>query len=265
MKTGLCLSGGANKGSWEEGVVEGLQEVHGISFDRIAGTSIGGVVGAMLAAGMTIERRRWWWSNLTWGKVTNMKFPPVIAGLMSDSFFSDAKMRKLFKSELPPTFADLKTELFVAACDLMAPMSEQANLIIGQGDLIDALCATVAIPGIFPPLRKDGRVLVDGGIGNYIPLDCFFDGFDRIFVLIAGYGIPPEEPKNSFDVLFRSIDVFQQQEIIREVGRNGNASSPKLIVIWNRHPEILNSTMFDWLHGREWLQMGYEDAAKLKL
>ncbi len=256
MRIGLCLSGGANKGSWQEGVVTALKS-RGIVFDRIAGTSIGSVVGAMHAAAMPEERRAWWWENLTWGKITNMKFPPIIAGLCSKSFYSGEKMKKLLTAELPKTFEELKTPLVTTATDIMAGIEGQGLLYLSSGDLIRAIQASVAIPGIFPPVEVGGQILVDGGIGNYIPLEVF-KGYDYVYVLITSFGPPEQPPKNALEMIFRANDVWQQLEIVKELNDHGQ-DWPRVIPIWNRHPEIVRSSIMDWLHGKEWIEMGKWD------
>lgn len=257
MKIGLCLSGGANKGSWQMGVVTALLE-RGVEFSLIAGTSIGGVVGAQIAAPMTPDRRWWWWETLTWGKVSNMRFPPVLAGIWGDSFYSDVKMRKIFKAELPENIEDCEIPLVLTAADIMA--AGDSRVLFKQGNLCDALCATTAIPAIFPPVRIGDQILIDGGIGNYIPLEQF-DGFDYVYVLIAGYGVPPDPPKNAIEMIFRMVDIYQQEEIIREIKEYSDRAKPKIYPIFNNHPEILNSSLFEWDKGARWLELGFEDGS----
>lgn len=254
-KVGIALSGGANKGSWLEGVVTAIEDRHGGDITLIAGTSIGGVVGACLANGMPWEERWEWWESMTWGKVTNVRFPPGVAGLMGDSFYSGEKMKKIFNQLFPRRFEDLKTPLAISACNLMAGVGEESNLIFNSGDLHGALLATVAIPGIFPPVRRGDDVLVDGGVGNYIPLEIF-KGFDIVYAVMTGYGLPPENPKTAIEIIWRAFEMAVQKEIEREVDMFDDS---ELVVIMNKNPEILHASMFDWLQGGEWLRMGYHD------
>ena len=260
MKVGLAISGGANKGSWAEGVVTAIEEKHGDEFSLIAGTSIGGVVGACLANRMPQDERWRWWESMTWGKVSNPVFPPGIAGMVGSAFFTDRKMKRIFRELFPPIFKMLELPLAISACNLLANVGEESNLIFTSGDLHKALLATVAIPGVFPPVEMGDKLLVDGGIGNYIPLEIF-KGFDLVYAVMCGYGTPSPPPKTAIEIIWRSFEMAVQEEISREV-RMFDDTDTKLVVIMNSHPEIANSSMFNWLDGREWLRMGYNDGLK---
>lgn len=259
MKIGLCISGGGNKGSWACGVATAIKELHPQGFDLIAGTSIGGVVGACFANDMPVRDQWKWWTDMSWGKISNLRFPPGLAGIMGNSFYSAEKMKRHFRELFPPRFSDLKTPLILTACNLSAALYEESNILISEGDLRQALLATVAIPGIFPPVTVDGKILVDGGIGNYVPLEIF-RGYDIVYAVLCGYGTPPLPPKNAIDIISRSFEMAAQEEIVREIeGFNGGA---ELRLVINCRPEIVQSSLTEWLRGAEWLQAGYEDAKK---
>ena len=258
-KIGVALSGGGNRGSYICGAMTAISEFHPEGFDLIAGTSIGGVVGASFAMGMPTRDQWEWWSSLSWGKVSNLRFPPGLAGILGDSFYSGVKMRNLFREIFPKWFSDLDTPLVLTACNLMAGLGEESNILISEGDLHQALLATVAIPGIFPPVKVDGKFLVDGGIGNYVPLEIFKD-YDLIYAVLSGYGAPPEKPRSAIDIVARSFEMAIQDEIIRELNMFEDKS--KLRVLICDRPEIVNCSLTQWLKGHEWLQAGYEDGVK---
>jgi NTE family protein len=160
LKLGLALGGGGARAAAHVGALIELAKM-GVKPDLITGTSAGGVLGGMLAAGMLPEEM---------GAILKELSMSQIYGLPSDgrSLSSNHKMAALLEQYIGrPTFADLEIPLAVVAVNLQT----NQEVILGEGDVIDALLATAAFPVLFPPVMIDGQPLIDGGLVNNVPFD----------------------------------------------------------------------------------------------
>lgn len=158
-KIGLALSGGGARGFAHLGVLKVFEE-HNIPIDFIAGTSAGSIAGAALAGGLSVAEiikmgRKASWYNF-------VGFPYSAKGLLSN-----APMGEFFKREFPiDRIEDLKIPFAAVACDL-----ETGSEVVfkEKGDLITAIRASCAIPGVFVPIEDNGRKLIDGGVVAAVP------------------------------------------------------------------------------------------------
>lgn len=156
---GLALSGGGARGFAHVGVLNVFAE-HKIGFDIITGTSAGSIVGGALAAGMSAL------------EIHTMAKRTGYANLIGPSFsirgiFSNAPLTKFLGHEFPvDRFQDLMIPFGAVAFDLKAG----TEVLQKDGDVITAIRASCAVPGIFVPVVDgDGRILVDGGISSPLP------------------------------------------------------------------------------------------------
>lgn len=160
MDIALALGGGGVKGNAHVGVLRVLDR-EGYKVRAIAGTSAGGLWGCFYAAGYTpaeIEARvRQIDSNELYQR--NPGDLPAFLGLTGVSRWLENTIGEL-------TFADLNLPFAVTAVDI----DTAKPLTIDSGRVADAVLATIAVPGIFPPKKLDGRMLIDGGIVNPVPV-----------------------------------------------------------------------------------------------
>ena len=189
-KVGLALSGGGARGLAHIGVLSVLQQ-EGIPIDLLAGTSMGGFLGAVYAAGMdpsaikaealslSSPRRLWSLIDLVpprRGLVEGHKVHEYMANWLGDR-----------------TFDDLRIPLTVVAADLNTGRQVHLN----QGSVVDAVRATIALPGILAPVERDGQLLVDGGILNNLPTDVARDmGAD---IVVAVNVVPDDQTERVLD------------------------------------------------------------------
>lgn len=158
-KIGIALSGGAARGFAHLGVLKVLQ-AHDIPIDFIAGTSAGSIVGAAFASGLSIEEITEMGRKMTWLRMTKFSYSPK-------GFLSNAAMGALLRKSFPhDKFEDLPVPFAAVTCDLQ---TGEAVILQDRGDLIDAVRASCAIPGIFTPVEIDGKRLFDGGIVANVP------------------------------------------------------------------------------------------------
>jgi NTE family protein len=160
MDITLALSGGGVKGFAHIGALRVLER-EGYHVKGVSGTSAGGLVGALYAAGYSLNDLETRLLELNQGKLFTREpgDGPALLG-----FRGAAEILADLLGER--TFEDLRIPLAITATDLTSGLP----MTIKTGKLIDAVLATSAVPGVFPALRMDGNLLVDGGITNPIPV-----------------------------------------------------------------------------------------------
>lgn len=158
-KIGLALSGGAARGFAHLGVLKVLVE-NDIPIDCISGTSAGAIAGAAFASGLTVAEITQIGKQMTWFRMTGFSFSPK--GLLSN-----ASMGAFFRQNFPfDKFEDLPIPFAAVACDLE---TGKEVVLKESGDLITAVRASCAIPGVFVPVECDGQTLIDGGVVAAVP------------------------------------------------------------------------------------------------
>jgi NTE family protein len=159
----LALGGGAALGWAHIGVVRLLQE-RGLPIAGIAGTSIGAVVGAALAAGKldVLENLARATNGLTVLRFLDLSFKP--GGVLGGR----AVEKELTRHFSGLSIEDLPTPFASVAADLITGN----EVVLRSGSLVEAVRASLAIPGVFTPVMRDGQILADGGLLNPVPVSA---------------------------------------------------------------------------------------------
>ena len=152
----LALGGGAAKGLAHVGVLRGLEE-DGIEVVAIAGTSMGSIVGALFARGMAAREMEAFFSAVDWSRLGG-----IMVRSPGGTAFSDLLRETIGEASIE----ELGLPFAAVCCDL----DNGEEVVLGTGDLADAVRASSAIPGILPPLIVDGRTLVDGAMVTPVPV-----------------------------------------------------------------------------------------------
>lgn len=245
MKTfGLALGGGGVRGLAHALVLEALDEL-GCRPRIIAGTSIGAIVGALYACGVPGKTIR---ENIqknliskhdSWRDILNrsdlLKVAQTVAfedgpgGAMKPDRFLNFLLSSVHKT----TFEELDIPLRVIATAYWSG----EEVVLDKGDLLPALKASIAIPGVFAPVRVDGRVLLDGGIVNLVPYEHVIDDCDiSIAVNVASAHTPGTLTiPNALESVLGSIQLMQEATLSEKMKRR----KPDIYV----HPEILDVPM----------------------
>ena len=167
-KVALVLGGGGAKGASAVGVLKYVEQ-SGVPIDMVVGTSIGSIVGGLYAMGQTSEQldslfRTRGWADLFTGS------------LMGDSIVRT--LRDLTGREM--TFESLQIPFRCVAVD----MNKMKEVVLSEGDLAQAMRASMAIPLVFKPVKMDGMRLIDGGVLNNLPVDVARDmGADYVIAV----------------------------------------------------------------------------------
>ncbi len=218
---GLVLSGGGARGVAHVGVIKVLDELR-IPVDFIAGTSMGAIVGGLYASGMTADELSNFVETVDWTKLLTDRPPRAERsfrrksddiGFLVDFELGVNKSGLIFpegfiqgqnleialkRLALPVISIDDFDKLPIPFRAVATDIVSGEAVAIDSGDLAAAMRASMSAPGIFKPVRLDGRILVDGGIANNLPVQVVRDmGADILIVVDVGFPLLPEEELGS--------------------------------------------------------------------
>jgi NTE family protein len=261
LRTILVLGGGGVKGLTHVGAWRAMREL-GVVVDEIIGTSIGGLVGALVAGGMGVDELSARAAALKRTDIVALnRWAVLLNGIRQPSVFHDEPLRAFIDAALPvQTFGELSIPLALNVADLGS--GEQVWLGAGGHEdvaLGQAVYATCALPVFYPPAAIDGRLYVDGGVVDTLPLARAAErGAERIIAVDAGaigFGDPNE-------VLERGIvgvhhRVFQIMAAQRERLELSAWSGPPVTFI---RPRLEGYDTFDFGHTAYFLEEGYRAA-----
>jgi NTE family protein len=227
---GLALAGGGAKGIAHIGVIEILEE-EGINIDKITGTSIGAIIGAMYALNPDIyllkQKIKEIATTGAYQKLALGKFKPRKGETWFDKWVNRFQEGALFTELLTKnallsneetdeifhhifgekTFDDTKISFASTALDLLTGK----DVIMKEGNLWEAAKASTAIPAIFPPVKREDKLLVDGGVTADIPVKLAFDlGANIVIaVMLKNKPSPPGKLNTALEIYMRSKELAQ--------------------------------------------------------
>lgn len=194
-KVALVLGGGGAKGASAVGVLKYVEQ-SGVPIDMVVGTSIGSIVGGLYAMGQTSEQldslfRTRGWADLFTGS------------LMGDSIVRT--LRDLTGREM--TFESLQIPFRCVAVD----MNKMKEVVLSEGDLAQAMRASMAIPLVFKPVKMDGMRLIDGGVLNNLPVDVARDmGADYVIAVDLTVNKHEENSSSLLSLLRPDLKKYQR-------------------------------------------------------
>ncbi|MER9326946.1 patatin-like phospholipase family protein [Mesorhizobium sp. M0488] len=214
---GIAFGGGGARGLAHIHVIEALDEL-GIRPVAIAGSSIGAIMGAGMASGMTgkdihdyarsILGRRAEVASRMWRARPGTIAEAMQGGIRLSQFNVERILKAFLPDAIPETFAELKIPLKVTATDYFG----HKLAVLEDGDLHSALAASAAIPAVFRPVTRDGRLLIDGGMYNPVPFDLIENDAD-IIIAVDVVGAPEEVDRKrptSVDLMFGATQLMMQ-------------------------------------------------------
>jgi NTE family protein len=211
----FVLSGGGSLGAVQAGMLEALLE-RDIRPDILVGTSIGAANAAYLAAEPTLERARGLsdlWRSLTRRRVFPLGPVRTSKALWREgSLFSTAPLREVIERNAPySTIERAQIPLRIVATDF----ADGTETVFESGSVADAVLASTALPGVFPPHRVGERLYLDGGLVDHVPLaPAIAMGADIIYVLSCGFPCPPRaDHRSARSVMAHSIGILLSQRI----------------------------------------------------
>ena len=222
MSAAFVLSGGGNLGAIQAGMLRALVG-SGIRPDFVVGTSVGSVNGAWLAS-HDLDKGVAGLVDIWVGMRRSDVFPAdLLGGLRGflgrrDHLVSSAGLRRVLRAHVPAQhFDELRIPLHVVATDIRTGF----DVLLSDGDLADAVCASSAIPGVFPMVEIGGRQLVDGGVVNNCPISqALALGATTIWVLPCGYACSlPKAPQGALGIVLQAVSLLVQNRLLMDYER----------------------------------------------
>jgi NTE family protein len=218
-KIAVALGSGAARGWSHIGVIRELKAL-GIEPDIVAGSSIGALVGAAYAADQ-LDRLEQWTRELDWRGILKYLDPTLRGG----GLIEGEKLAELVAQYVEDLhFKALPRQLGVVATEL----ESGREVWFRDGPVIEAVRASISLPGLFTPLSHEGRWLVDGGLSNPVPVSlCRAMGADLVIAVNL-----------NGDILGRHFRRDERSNVIREEGEERRAEA-----FWDRLTGQLKDTL----------------------
>jgi NTE family protein len=264
-KIGLVLSGGGARGAAHVGVIRALEQLH-VPIDAVAGTSVGAMVGGLYAAGLSGDEIERVFRELDWQEAIRDRAPRqdlayrrkqddrnILAkgalgvsaergvvlplGLVQGQKIAQVLRGATARVSDVSDFDALPTPFRALATDL----ETGEPIVLSQGDLVTVLRASMSAPGVLTPVEVDGRLLVDGGLVDNLPVDLARSmGVDRLIVVDVSF---PLAQRDDFDSAFDIANQMIAIMVRRGTRQSKAALGPSDVLI---EPDLGNMTSLDF-------------------
>lgn len=195
-KIGLAFGGGAVLGAAHVGVLRALEELD-ISISYVAGTSAGALVSAFVAFNKHWEEIKEIVLDLNWLNISAMSLSKM-------ALLSNEKLGDLISEHLGDVNFD---QSHIPAAMIATDISNGEKVIVKEGNVADAVMASTCIPGLFKPRAIEGKLLVDGGIVENVPISPLKEmGADFIIAVDLNTGCSHKKPENVIEILLNTFD-----------------------------------------------------------
>lgn len=206
-KLGFALGAGGSRGVSHIGFLKAMEE-EGIKPDYISGTSMGSIVGACYAKGLTVAQMTKIVKKLKASDIFDLSLNP----LGGASLLRSQKMRKKIKQYLGAVkFSELNIPFSCVATDVISGK----KVVLGESDdeVCESVVASSSIPFVFKPVQKNGHLLVDGGVVARVPIEEVRSmGADVIVAVdVLGEIRPLDKKYNMFSLLSRMFEVTDNE------------------------------------------------------
>jgi NTE family protein len=276
-RVGLALGGGSARGFAHVGVLRWFEE-HRIPIDFVAGTSMGGLIGGAFASGMSAAELERLLTDTDWNEMfgassyayknvrrkqdaraypSRLEFGLKGGGLAMPTSLNNGQHVDFLLARIAAPyhglamFDDLPTPFRCVAVDLRSA----TQVVLERGSLAQALRATMSLPGIFPPVEIDGRVLVDGGAMNNVPADVVRAmGADVVIAVNVGSVAESRTVSTSLlGLIGNTVDAMMVAST-----RRGMATADLVI-----NPTLDGFGSLDWRRADQLAKSGYDAAEAL--
>ena len=242
-KIGLVLGGGGARGAAHVGVLKVLEE-YNVPIDYVIGTSMGSIVGGLYAAGMSPQEMEAIFNLVPWNDMFSDRPPEVLLPFrhkkdnqrlmafelgvkhgkitLPKGFIPGQKLGFLLqKLTLNVANIDNFDELPIPFRAVSADLATGEAVVHDHGSLNEAMRASMSIPGVFTPVEMDGRILIDGGIVNNVPIEIARQiGADVIIAIDVGTPLSKVgDLKNMLDVTMQMIGILTQKNVDNSIAQ----------------------------------------------
>jgi NTE family protein len=261
MATAFVLSGGGSLGAVQVGMLQALGE-RGIEPDLLVGTSAGALNAVFVAThGIgphALEELAGIWTALRRDDVFPLRARRMVLAMAGarESLCSDSGLDGLVRRHVGAArIEDTRIPVHLVATDLLSG----EEVLVSSGDLVSGVLASSAVPGVLPPVRREGRTLVDGGLADNAAISqAIALGADRVMVLPIGYACAlPVPPTRPLAVAVQALSLLVQQRLISDVARY--ADRVELVVLPPLCP--LRISAVDFRHAAQLSRRAHASAA----
>lgn len=247
-RIGLVLGGGAVRGLAHIGILKSLEE-HRIPIQCIIGTSMGGVIGGLFAAGISAH-------NIEHAFIHTPKYRFIDFGLWQRGLLAGNGINQMVEDLMETSgrkgleIQNFQIRFKAIAVDLM----EGQQVILDTGDLGMALRATSAFPGVFAPFIMNNQMLVDGGVLNNLPVaEMQEEEVDFIIAVDVAREHEKKMPRNMVEVVYRSYSLMTAER------KHSSLHKADCII----RPEVGQYAAFDFTKMTDCIHAGEEAAERL--
>jgi len=255
-RIGLVLGGGGARGAAHIGVLRELERLR-VPIDAIAGTSMGAIVGGLYATGISAGELEDLMEKMDWAealsdtprrehlafrrKEDDEHFPLDIGvgirdgKLLLPKGLVQGQKLDLILRELTIDVSHIRDfdDLAIPFRAIASDIERGEAHVMGHGDLAEAIRASMSVPGVFAPVRVDGRLLVDGGIVGNLPIDVMQEmDVDVIIAVVVEFPLySPEELDSALTISEQMLTILIRKETSRQIERLGDQDlliQPKL-------------------------------------
>jgi NTE family protein len=253
----LALGGGGARGLAHAGALAALDD-HGIPVRGIVGTSIGAEIGGLYAGGLSAAHIQELVRGFDWLRTVRLFWPSLDGGGLT----SGHNIESFLRDQLGDLrFADLALPFRAVATD----MAGGEQVVLSEGTVVDAIRASIALPGIIRPHRMDGRTLGDGGLVNPLPADLAAAELGKPVIAVgvhpgatqredtdqAIFGdVADQEAPPVTETLRRAIQITQAQIVDLRL-----ASHPPDLLLT---PRVADIGVLEFYEGEKAMRAGYE-------
>jgi NTE family protein len=238
----LVLGGGAARGFAHIGVIRTLEQEK-IPIDMIVGTSVGSLIGAIYASDMNSFDLEWTAFALEKDDVFDYALLSAITGMGP---VKGDKLEAFVRNKIPvANIENLKLPFAAVATDL----NRGTRVVLDRGSVAKAVHASSAIPGVFSPVDFQGKLLVDGGVVDNIPIDVAREkGADIVIAVDISENVTNFNITNVVDVMLQAVSI-----IMNENTKQKKKDADVLI-----SPAVGNVAMLDFTQKKRCMQAGIE-------
>ena len=246
-KIALVLGGGAARGFAHIGVIRVLEQEK-VPIDLIVGTSVGSLIGALYAYDRNSFDLEWTAFSLDRDKIIDYGILNAFTGM---GVAKGDKLEEFVRSKVPvATIEELKIPFAAVAADL----NRGVQVVLDKGPVAKAVRASSAIPGVFPPVSLQGKLLVDGGVVDSIPVSAARElGADFVIAVDIGEQVINFNVVDVVDVMIQSLTIMGA-----ETAKYKKKDADVLIA-----PRIGDVGMLDFTQKKRCMQAGIDAAQKM--
>ena len=248
-KIGIALGGGAARGYAHIGVLNAIDELN-IPISCVSGTSIGSFIGALYTSGNLKIFEKEVRSRKSFMKDVLFKLDPIFPKL---SIMNGNAIIKIFKEITPVrTFEELDIPLTTVSTDIVNNVKIESK----SGDLINAIRASIAVPGVLTPTYVNDNLCVDGGLIDPVPLQSIIDMGSKQTIAVNLYGLQNskknDDKYNIVDIVDRSAKIMLNN--VTHLSFKNN--EPNILI----EPPIDQFYGWDFHKANELIDIGYDTA-----